>query len=128
MAEERFPPVSALRAGFLCRCPRCGLGRLYSGYLTVAARCGHCGLDLGAQDSGDGPAVFVIFVVGFAVVALALVLEVTYQPPVWLHLVIELPLILVGSLALLRPFKAILIALQFKHKAHEYRLDERDRP
>jgi uncharacterized protein (DUF983 family) len=124
MAEE-FIRVSTLRAGLTCRCPRCGRGRLFSGFLTVAPVCAACGLDLSHHDSGDGPAVFVILVVGFAVVALALILETTFQPPTWLHMTIELPLILAGSLGLLRPFKATLVALQFRHRAREHRRDER---
>ncbi len=119
MPEGRQRPTSALRAGLLCRCPRCGEGRLFAGYLTVAPSCPHCGLDLSAHDSGDGPAVFVILVVGFAVVALALIMEVRFGPPTWVHLVIEIPLILAASLGLLRPFKATFIALQFKHRAGE---------
>jgi uncharacterized protein (DUF983 family) len=80
-----------------------------------------CGLDLSAHDSGDGPAVFVVLLVGAAVVALALILEVTYAPPTWLHMAIEFPLILAGSLGLLRPLKATLIALRHKHDAGERR-------
>ena len=128
MTEGHSPTPSPLRTGLLCRCPRCGEGPLFSGFLTVAHRCARCDLDLGAHDSGDGPAVFVIFVVGFGVVALALVLEVAYAPPTWLHLVIELPLILLGSLGLLRPFKATFVALQYRHKAREHSYGTNDRP
>ena len=119
MAEPPSAPVSIVRAGLLCRCPRCGRGKLFSGFLGIASACGACGLDLGDHDSGDGPALLVIFVVGFAVVALALILETTLSPPTWLHLAIELPLILAGSLGLLRPFKATLVALQFRHRARD---------
>jgi len=111
--------VSPFRAGFGCRCPRCGQGRLFAGFLTVVARCARCGLDLEAQDSGDGPAVFVIFVVGFAVTAAALIVEIKYEPPVWLHLVLWIPAILALCLGLLRPFKAIMIALQYRNRSGE---------
>ena len=94
---------------------------MFDGYLTVAASCSRCGLDLSNHDSGDGPAVLVTFFVGIIVVASALILEVVAGPPVWLHLVIWIPTILAASLYLLRPFKGVLIALQYKHGAGEGR-------
>ena len=111
------PEVSPFRAGLRCRCPRCATGPLFSGFLAVADRCTACGLDLQAADSGDGPAVFVIFLVGPVVVGLALWVEVVFAPPYWVHMVLWGPAILAGSLALLRPFKATLIALQYRHRA-----------
>jgi len=90
---------------------------LFKGFLDVRDRCPACGFDLGRADSGDGPAVFVIFVVGFIVVGLALWTEVRFSPPYWLHVVLWLPLTVALTFGLLRPFKATLIALQFKHKA-----------
>lgn len=75
-----------------------------------------CDLDLRAQDSGDGPAVFVILILGFVVVALALMVEAKFEPPLWVHAALWSIVIVVGALALLRPFKATLIALQFKHR------------
>jgi uncharacterized protein (DUF983 family) len=92
---------------------------LFNGLLTVAARCERCELDFSASDSGDGPAVFVIFIIGPIVVGLALWLEASVAPPMWLHLVLWIPTILGGSIALLRPFKATLVALQYRHKAGE---------
>jgi uncharacterized protein (DUF983 family) len=96
---------------------------LFDGFLKVAARCDSCGADLAKADSGDGPAVFVMFVVGFIVVPLALLLEIAARPPVWVHLLLWIPLIAVLTLALLRPFKGVLIVLQFHHKAEEARLE-----
>jgi uncharacterized protein (DUF983 family) len=90
---------------------------LFKGFLDVRPRCEACGFDLARADSGDGPAVFVIFVVGFIVVGLALWTEVRFSPPYWLHVVLWLPLTVALTFGLLRPFKATLIALQFKHKA-----------
>ena len=87
-----------------------------SGLLTVRARCSHCDLDFAAVDPGDGPAVFVILILGFVVVGLALWVEVKFEPPYWVHAVLWLPLISFGSIGLLRPFKATLIALQYRHK------------
>ena len=77
-------------------------------------------MDLRDHDAGDGPAVFVILVVGFIVVAAALIVEVRYEPPMWLHLVMWIPLILALSLGLLRVFKALLIALRYHHQAGEH--------
>jgi uncharacterized protein (DUF983 family) len=116
VGEDDFPPVSPYAAGLACRCPRCGRGRLFAGLLTVAGRCAVCGLDLAAHDSGDGPAVFVIFLLGFVFVGLAFWVEARFQPPIWLHLALWLPGILVGAVLLLRPFKATLIALQYRYR------------
>lgn len=113
--------VSPLSAGLRCRCPRCGRGRLFQGFLTVAQRCEACGLDLVRADSGDGPAVFVVLIVGAVVTAMALIVEVKYQPAIWLHLALWLPLILLGTLGLLRPLKGAMIALQYRHRAGEDR-------
>jgi uncharacterized protein (DUF983 family) len=111
---------SALASGLRCRCPACGVGPLFEGFLAVRARCPACGADLSAQDSGDGPVAFIILIVGGIVVALALLTEVSYGPPVWLHLLLWLPLTMVLVLALMRPFKALMIALQYKHRRHDF--------
>jgi uncharacterized protein (DUF983 family) len=118
------PPTSALRAGLLCRCPRCGEGALFERGLTlvVRERCAHCGLDFRFVDTGDGPAVFAILVLGFVVLGLALVVEFRLHPPLWLHALIWAPVTLLLAFGLLRPMKATLVALQFKHKAEEGRL------
>jgi len=108
------PPLSA---GLRCRCPRCGEGRLFSGFLTIVPACSVCGLKLAHEDAGDGPAVFVILIYGFVMAALAAWVELSYEPPFWVHAVIFVPLILGGSALLLRPFKATLVALQYKHRA-----------
>ncbi len=120
MESKADGTVPALLAGITCRCPRCGAGPLFRGFLTDAERCEVCELDFAAVDSGDGPAVFVILVAGFLVTMGALIVEVSYQPPYWVHFVLWFPAILVGGLGLLRPFKATLIALQFKHKAKQH--------
>jgi uncharacterized protein (DUF983 family) len=117
VAVNGQPVISPFRAGLRCRCPRCGVGPLFSGFLTVADRCTACGLDLKAADSGDGPAIFIIFLIGPIVVGLAFWVEFAFSPPYWVHMVLWGPAILAGSLALLRPFKATLIALQYRHRA-----------
>jgi uncharacterized protein (DUF983 family) len=116
-------PVPPVGAGIRGRCPRCGEGSLFDGFLATAPRCSNCGLDYTFIDSGDGPAVFVILIVGFLVVGLALFVEVAYTPPIWLHVLLWLPLTLVLSLGALRPLKGLMIALQYKHKAAEGRID-----
>jgi uncharacterized protein (DUF983 family) len=92
---------------------------VFDGFLTVAESCSACGLDLSKADSADGPAVFVIFILGFLLVPLALLFEAMVEPPLWLHVLIWPPLILGGSLALLRPMKGVMIALQYHHKASD---------
>ena len=115
-AEVRhFAPVSLAHAAFACRCPRCGEGRLFTGLLSVRPSCPACGLDLSAQDAGDGPAVFVILFLGLVVVGLAAIVEIKFAPPLWLHMLLWTPLILGGAIVMLRPLKAGLIALQYKH-------------
>jgi uncharacterized protein (DUF983 family) len=116
MNEVHHSDVSPFTAGLKCRCPGCGRGKLFKGLLTVAPACDVCALDLAAQDSGDGPAVFVIFIVGALAVALAFIVEFTYSPPVWVHLIYQIPFVLGASIFLLRPMKATLIALQYKNK------------
>jgi uncharacterized protein (DUF983 family) len=117
-----------LAAGIRGRCPRCGEGKLFAGFLDLAPRCERCGLDYGFIDAGDGPAVFVILIAGFIVVGAALVVEVMYEPPFWLHALLWGPLILAVTLAPLRIVKGVLVALQYHHKAAEGRLEGRERP
>jgi uncharacterized protein (DUF983 family) len=114
-SARHFAPVSLTRAALACRCPRCGEGALFTGLLTVRPSCPACGLDLSAQDAGDGPAVFVIFFLGLIVVGLAAIVEIKFSPPLWVHLVLWTPLIIGGAILMLRPLKAGLIALQFRH-------------
>ena len=111
--------------GLACKCPRCGQGKLYAGFLTLRARCEVCDLDYAFIDAGDGPAIFIIMIAGFIVVGSALVVEVKYQPPFWVHAALWLPLILATTLLPLRAMKALLIALQYHHKAAEGQLIER---
>lgn len=122
------PPLSPIVTGLACRCPRCGTGSLFRGFLTLRPRCEACGLDFAFIDAGDGPAIFVILFAGFVVVGCALVVEALYQPPYWLHAVLWIPLILLVTLAPLRLIKGLLIALQYHHKAAEGRLDHGGEP
>ena len=122
-SENRdYPPISPISAGLAGRCPRCGDGRLFSGFIAVAPRCEVCGLDYAFADAGDGPAVFIALIGGFVVLGIALWTEIAFQPPIWLHMVLFLPLTLIVCLGLLRPFKGVLIALQYRNKAELGRL------
>ena len=85
-------------------------------------RCESCGLDFGFADSGDGPAFFVMSLVGVVVVFCAMLVEFSYEPPLWLHVALWVPLTLVLSLAMVRPAKGLLIALQYTNRASEGRL------
>lgn len=90
---------------------------MFDGFLTVAPGCKKCGLDYSFADAGDGPAVFVILIGGAIVVFAALMTEIVYQPPYWVHAALWLPLILIVTLMPLRMIKGLLIALQYHHKA-----------
>lgn len=123
-----YPRVSPLVAGLMCRCPRCGKGRLFAGFLSLRPCCEVCGLDYSFIDSGDGPAVFIIFFAGFVVVGSALIVEAVYQPPFWVHALLWGPLVLITTLGPLRPIKGLMIALQYHHDAAEGRLDHKPQP
>jgi uncharacterized protein (DUF983 family) len=100
---------------------------MFAGYLQLAPRCARCDLDFSFADSGDGPAVFVILIAGFVVLGAALVTEVLWRPPYWVHAALWIPLLLIVALGLLRPLKGLLIAVQFHHDAEEGRLDRSGR-
>ena len=112
--------ITPFRAGLGARCPACGNAPLFAGFLKVQEHCPNCGLDLRAQDSGDGPVALIILLVGFIIVGAALITEINYGWPIWLHLVVWLPLSVIGCLAMMRPLKAILIALQYHHRRHTF--------
>jgi uncharacterized protein (DUF983 family) len=122
------PLSTAIISGLTCRCPRCGKGRLFHGFLRLRPRCEACGLDYAFIDAGDGPAVFVILLAGFVVVGAALVVEFVYRPPYWVHAALWIPLILVVTLVPLRVVKGLLISLQYHHSAAEGRLDRHGEP
>jgi uncharacterized protein (DUF983 family) len=125
MNEDKaiWPPIDPIQAGLKGRCPRCGEGRLFSGFLTVGKGCNTCGLDYSFADAGDGPAVFVILIIGFIVVGLALWMEVNYNPPLWVHFILWIPLAIVLSLVALRLIKGVLVTQQYAKSAAEGRLD-----
>ncbi|MBX9991698.1 DUF983 domain-containing protein [Phreatobacter oligotrophus] len=120
--QEQSPVSTGLKG----RCPRCGEGHLFDGFLSVKPKCSACGLDFAFADSGDGPAVFVILLAGFLICGAALVVEVKYTPPFWVHALIFGPMVLIVCLGLLRPMKGLMIALQYRNNAREGRLDSGD--
>lgn len=112
-----------LNVGLKCLCPRCRQAGIFQSGLTLSlkAACPQCGLDLNKNDSADGPAVFLIFVLGFALVPMALLLEFWASPPLWVHAVLWTGVALVLTLGALKPLKAYIIALQFKHSPQDWR-------
>ena len=122
MTYNDYPPISPISTGLAGRCPRCGDGKLFKGFITVPDKCDVCGLDFKFADSGDGPAVFVMLFAGFINVGAALWVDVAYEPPMWIFPIIFLPLTLIVCLGLLRPLKGILVALQYANKAEQGRL------
>ncbi len=118
-----FPPVDPIKVGLQGCCPRCGRGKLFDGFLKLKPHCSACGLDYAFADAGDGPAVFVMLIVGFLIIGIALWFDSVFAPPVWLHALIWLPLTVILSLVLLRKLKGIMVALQYRNNASEGSID-----
>ena len=116
---EHTPAVTILRAALLCRCPRCGQGPLFDGLLEVQERCSVCGLDLRGHDAGDGAVVGVILVLGAIVVGLAILVEIRFAPPLWVHALIWPLFTIPAAILLMRPAKAALVAVQYRNRASE---------
>ncbi|ANH03332.1 MULTISPECIES: DUF983 domain-containing protein [unclassified Shinella] len=125
MDEDKalYPPVDPFSAGVRGCCPRCGQGKLFDGLLKVKPACASCGLDYSFADSGDGPVVFVLLIVGFIVVGAALWMEVNVNPPLWVHFLLWIPLVIVLGLGLTRILKGLLIALQYRNNARPGEID-----
>ena len=121
-----YPQLSPISTGLAGRCPRCGQGKLFSSFLKVADRCSVCDLDLSKADSADGPAFFIMLLVPALIIPLAMWVEFSYWPPLWLHAVLWTPLIIGLSVALLRPLKGVMVALQFKHQASDSGTEQYD--
>ena len=119
MSENYYPGLSPLKTGIAGTCPRCGRGKLFDGYLTVAQSCTSCGLSFEFADGGDGAAWFVMLFVCIAGVGSILGIEAAYAPPWWVHVLIAIPVLIVMPMLLLRPVKGILLAQQWKTGARE---------
>ena len=122
MEPRTWPKLSPFQTGMRGRCPRCGEGKLFDGFLTLKPRCEACGLDYGFADPADGPAFFVMMFVCIPALSFALWLELAYEAPAWVHLVTTLPIVLLTCIPPLRPLKGWLVASQFFFKAEEGRL------
>lgn len=109
--------IDPIRAGLLCRCPRCARGPLFSGFLKVVDRCEACGFDFTRLNTGDGAAIFIMQIAGGIVVFGALFAMIAWNPPIWLLLTVTLPLVAGLSLGLMRPGKGVMIALQMRNGA-----------
>lgn len=115
---------SPFEAGLTGRCPKCGEGPMFSGVLAIAPRCEMCGTSFDNADVGDGAVVFALFIVGFLAVVLLMLMQVAFGAPWWVHMIVQIPFIFGVSIAILRPLKGLLFALQFHHQAEEARLDD----
>ena len=115
--------INPIRTGLLCRCPRCGKGPLFTGFLKVVDRCAACGFDFTRLNTGDGAAIFIMQIAGGIVVFGALFVQVAYNPPIWAMLLVSLPLVAGLSLGLMRPGKGVMIALQMRNRSGQSRHD-----
>lgn len=113
--------INALSAALRCHCPQCGEGKLFKSALNLdlRERCTECGLSYKFIDTGDGPAIFVIMLLGLLMLGGALLLEFTVHPPIWVHGLLWVPVTFLLAFGMLRPLKALLIALQFRHNASQ---------
>lgn len=105
-------------------CPRCGAQGLFSGIVRFARSCENCALDYRQFNVGDGPAAFLIMIIGAVVTVAAIVVELSFAPPFWLHILLWLPLTLILVVGLLRFAKAVLLILEYRNRAREGRLTE----
>lgn len=104
------------------KCPHCQTQPIFKSFwsLETPEKCSQCGFTIGEHDSGDGPAVFLSFILGFSVIPVALVVALNTDWPLWVHTLIWSPVILLLSVGLLKPSKAITIALQYKHRPRDW--------
>ncbi len=117
-----YPDQLVLNTGLAARCPRCGEGKLYKSMLKPVDQCVMCGLDMSFAEEGDGPAVLVILLLGGVIAGLALAFENLVRPPIWLHILIWLPVTIFLAVFALRAMKGVMIASQYKTKAAEGQL------
>ncbi|WP_105383338.1 DUF983 domain-containing protein [Neorhizobium alkalisoli] len=121
--EGNWAPLSPYSTGIRGRCPRCGQGHLFNGFLTLKPSCEVCGLDYSFADPADGPAFFVICFACVPSVALAVWIEIMFQPAFWVHLLISLPVLVLTCVLPLRPLKGWLVNSQYFYKAEQGRID-----
>ena len=119
------PAPSIVQCGLGGLCPRCGAKTLFAGLLRFADTCSSCGLNFAGFNVGDGPAAFLTLILGAIVVALAIMLELTWHPPLWLHMLIWIPFTAAGVIGCLRLAKGALMAAEYRNAAREGRIDQR---
>jgi uncharacterized protein (DUF983 family) len=124
MTENYYPPLSVVSTGIKGKCPRCGRGNLFDGYLTVAKSCRSCGLSFAFADAGDGAAWFVMLFACVVGVGSTLGVEVAYSPPWWVHVLIAIPALIIAPMLMLRPMKGLMLCQQWKTGAEEGRLSK----
>jgi uncharacterized protein (DUF983 family) len=124
MTENHYPPLSPFATGMRGKCPRCGRGKLFNGYLTVAKHCSSCGLDYEFADAGDGATWFVMLFACVFGVGSILGIEVAYSPVWWVHVLIAIPVLIIIPTLLLRPVKGLLLAQQWRMDASPGRIDK----
>jgi uncharacterized protein (DUF983 family) len=117
-----WPRLEPVQTGVRGRCPRCGQGHIFAGFLRMRESCEVCGLDYSYADPADGPAIFVQLFACVPGVLFALLFEVFYSPPMWMHFAFSLPIVLAFTVLPSRPIKGWLVASQFYFKAGEGRL------
>jgi uncharacterized protein (DUF983 family) len=115
-------PTPLVRAAIEARCPKCEAGPLFDGWVAFAPRCRACGLDLSAFNVGDGPAAFLILIVGGLVTALALMVQLGAHPPFWVHIILWVPITTALVILCLRVSKAALLILEYRNQAREGRI------
>jgi uncharacterized protein (DUF983 family) len=103
------PLTTAIGRGVRNRCPYCGLGKVFAGYLTLVPACSECGAPLARLRADDAPPYFTIFLVGHLLVPPVFWVEKAYEPPMWVHMVVWLPLFTILCILLLRPIKGAVV-------------------
>jgi len=124
--SKRYAPMKPTQTGLKGRCPRCGQGNLFSGWVKVADQCEVCGLKFSFSDSGDGPAFFVSMIGMIPVALFTVWMEVAVGAPIWLNVALTIPLLLAFCVLPLKPLKGLMIAQQYNHDAGEGQIDTRD--
>jgi uncharacterized protein (DUF983 family) len=117
--EVSPPPI---RAGLTGHCPRCNARTLFAGWIKFADHCSKCGLEFSKFNVGDGAAAFLILILGAITAAAAIIVELKFSPPFWLHLVLWPPIVLAMTIVSLRASKGVLLALEFHNAAREGRI------
>lgn len=124
--QPYYPELSPYRTGLACRCPRCGQGRVLEGLLGLREACEVCQLNYGGADVGDGPAPFAIFLLGAVLLPLMFLFRALFDPPFWLLILVSAVLIVLGTIAMLRPMKSLMVALQYRKKREEFGIPQGD--